>query len=58
MKYCKDALKILGKKVICGQGCPIYGLAGADCPRLIIENANDIAIEKAILALLKIKGGT
>ena len=58
MKYCKDALKLLKKKIVCGKDCPIYGLVGEDCPRLILENANDIAIEKAIRALLKIKGGT
>ncbi len=51
MSYCKDALKLLGEKVICGKDCPIL----KNCPRLILEDDTDIAIEKAIKALLKIR---
>ena len=49
MKYCKDALKLLKKKVICGKDCPIL----ERCPRLIMEDATDLAIEKAIKAMLE-----
>lgn len=48
MNYCKDALKLLKVKVVCGQGCPLFD----NCPRLIIEEATDMAIEKAILAMI------
>lgn len=47
--YCKDALKLLKKKVVCGKDCPIL----TSCPRLILEDATDIAIEKAIEAMFK-----
>ena len=50
MKYCKDALKLLGRKVICGKGCPLLDR----CPRLIMEDATDIAIEKAMIAMMEI----
>ena len=56
MKYCKDAVKLLGKNVVCGRGCPIYGIAGKKCPRLILEDATDSAIEKAILAMMEVLG--
>ena len=58
MKYCKDALKLLKVKVVCGKDCPIY--AGG-CPRLILQDANDetdernnIAIDKAIKAMMEV----
>lgn len=53
IQYCKDASKLLKKKVICGKGCPILN----NCPRLILEDATDGAIEKAIAAMIKIKLG-
>ncbi len=53
MKYCKDALKLIGKKVICGENCPII----KNCPRIIMEDATDEAIDKAIEAMVKIKKG-
>ncbi len=49
--YCKDALKLLRRKVICGKDCPIL----KNCPRLIMENATDIAIDRAISAMIKVK---
>jgi len=49
MKYCKDALRLLKKKVICGKDCPIL----KNCPRLILEDAIDIVIEKVIEAIIK-----
>ena len=49
--YCKDAFKLWGKKVICGQACPIL----ENCPRLIMEDATDEAINKAIKAMMEIK---
>ena len=55
MGYCKDAWKLLKIKVICGRVCPIYGDAGEECPRLILEDATDIAIEKAIKAMMKVR---
>lgn len=53
MTYCKDALKLLGLKVICGKDCPIV----RKCPRLILEDATDAAIDKAMEAMIKLKGG-
>ncbi len=55
MNYCRDASRLLGKKVICGRGCPIL----EDCPRLIMEDATDKAIEDAIEAMVQAmkKGG-
>ena len=55
MEYCKDAWRFLKVKVVCGKGCPIYGGAGEKCPRLILEDATDIAIEKAIKAMMEAK---
>ena len=52
MKYCKDALKLLGVKIVCGKDCPIF----TNCPRLILEDATDIAVERAIKAMIKVKG--
>ena len=48
MRYCRDALKLLKKKVVCGLTCPIFG----KCPRLILEDATDAAIDKAIQAMM------
>ena len=48
--YCKDALKLLGIKVVCGDKCPLF----LTCPRLIIEDATDMAIEQAIKEMIKI----
>jgi len=50
MKYCKDALKLLKKKVICGKDCPII----ENCPRLIMEDATDKAVEEAIKRMLEL----
>lgn len=52
MVYCKDALRLMGVKVVCGKGCPIF----ENCPRLIIEDATDEAIDKAIIRLIEIIG--
>ena len=56
MKYCKDALKLLGIKIVCGKDCPIL----KTCPRLIMEDAglkidaiSNKAIEKAIKAMIR-----
>lgn len=53
--YCKDALKLLGLEVICGKDCLLYGQSGEKCPRLIFEDATDMAIEKAIKALIELR---
>lgn len=50
MNYCKDASKLLKKKVVCGKKCPIF----LRCPRLIMEDATDIAIGKAIKAMMEV----
>ncbi len=50
MKYCKDAKKLLQKKVVCGKDCPIF----EKCPRLIMEDATDEAIDKAIKAMFEV----
>ena len=50
MKYCKDALKLLKRKVVCGKNCPIF----LNCPRLILEDASDEAIDKAIKAMMEV----
>ena len=50
MDYCKTALKLLKIKTICGAGCPIV----KNCPRLILEEATDRAVEGAIEAMLKV----
>mgnify|MGYP001587218189 CR=1 FL=1 len=49
MKYCRDAEKLLGKRVECGKDCPIL----KTCPRLILEAAVDIATRKAIDAMIR-----
>ena len=54
MRYCKDAQKLLHKKVVCGKDCPIL----KNCPRLILEDATDIAISMAIEAMIKVKEKT
>ena len=53
MKYCKDAFKLLGVKVVCGMGCPMY----KDCPRIILEDAVDKGVSKAIKRLIQIIKG-
>lgn len=50
MKYCKDALKLLGIKVECGSDCPIL----TKCPRAILEDAVDEAINKAMEAMMEV----
>lgn len=52
--YCKLARKLLKKEVVCGMDCPIYGVAGEKCPKLIMEDASDIFIEKAIKAMMRV----
>ena len=49
MNYCKDATRLLKINVICGKDCPIF----ENCPRLILEDATDKAIEKAIEAMIR-----
>lgn len=49
--YCKDALKLLRIKVICGKDCPLVG----KCPRMILEEAVDVGIDRAVNAMVKIK---
>ena len=62
MAYCKDAFKLLKIKVFnCVKTdleikgfvseCPLYGKAGEKCPRLILEDAT----EEAIDAMLKVR---
>ena len=46
-EYCPDALWLLGKRVICGKNCPLL----TRCPRIILEEATDAGIEKAIRAI-------
>ncbi len=53
MTYCKDADQLLGKQVVCGDPCPLL----ANCPRLILEDATDDAVRRAIHALMIIQGG-
>ena len=53
MTYCKDALKLLNKKIICGKNCPILDR----CPRLIMEDATDKAIEEAIKRMMEVVCG-
>lgn len=52
MEHCKDALRLLGIKVVCGKDCPIT----KNCPRLILEDATDMAIEQAITAMMEAMG--
>ncbi len=54
MNYCKDAKKLLGITLTCGKECPLYGLSGEKCPRLILEDATDAAIDKAMEAIKKV----
>uniref|UniRef100_A0A6M3KCT6 Uncharacterized protein n=1 Tax=viral metagenome TaxID=1070528 RepID=A0A6M3KCT6_9ZZZZ len=49
MNYCKVAAKLLKINTVCGVACPIY----ENCPQLIMEDASDKAIEKAIEAILR-----
>lgn len=49
MKYCEIATRLLKINTVCGKGCPIY----ENCPQLIMEDANDKAIEKAIEAMIR-----
>jgi len=55
MTYCKDAKKLLSLEIVCGMACPLYGLHGEKCPRLILEDATDAAIDKAMEAMIKLK---
>ena len=48
--YCKDALKLLNKKIVCGKDCPIFN----KCPRLIMEDATDKAIELSIKRMMEV----
>jgi len=48
--YCKDALQLAGVKTICGETCPLF----KDCPRLILEDAADAAIDKAVEGMMRI----
>jgi len=48
--YCKDATKLLKIEVVCGKRCPIFN----NCPRLILEDATDKAIEKAIKRMIEV----
>ena len=52
--FCKDALKLLNINVVCGNDCPIY----TNCPRLILEDSVDMAIETAIKRMIEIRGDT
>lgn len=49
MKYCKDAWKLLGKKIVCGRDCPMV----KNCPRSIMEDATDEGINRAIEAMIR-----
>jgi len=53
IKYCEDAYKLYGIKTVCGKGCPLFGY----CPRLILEDDTDKAIERAMGAMIKIIRG-
>ncbi len=48
-KSCKLAKKILHRDIVCGKDCPLI----KDCPRIILEDANDEAIERATDAMIK-----
>ena len=52
--FCKDAQKLLRIHVVCGKDCPIYD----NCPRLILEDGADRAIETAIKRMIEIRGDT
>ena len=48
MSYCEDAKSLLGIDTVCGK-CPMY----KTCPRIILEDATDKAINKAMKAMIK-----
>ena len=48
--YCKDAKRLTGKVTVCGNDCPIFNR----CPRLTIEDAVDVAIDKAMEEMIKV----
>ena len=48
---CKDAKRWLSIDVICGKDCPVF----ANCPRLIMEDATDKAVGKAMEAMTAMK---
>ena len=50
MTHCKDAKKLLKKNIVCGKDCPIF----KKCPRLIMEDATDRAIEQAIKRMIEV----
>jgi len=50
MKYCGLAQRLLKINTVCGVGCPIY----ENCPQLIMEDATDKAIERAIKEMVRI----
>lgn len=59
VKYCQDAKKLLGIEVECGKECPLL----KSCPRIILEDAIDKAVSKAINVMMrclieKAKGGS
>lgn len=49
-KYCDDALKLSNIKIVCGKDCPLF----KNCPRLILEDATDEAINEAIEVMIEI----
>ena len=52
--YCPDAKKLLNINTVCGKDCPIFKKG---CPRLMLEDATDKAIEKAMDAMIDIMKG-
>ncbi len=49
---CEIAKLILGhSRVVCGVNCPIF----VDCPRIILQDANDLGVEKALKSVLTLK---
>ena len=53
IEYCEDAYKLLKKKVLCGQGCPLLD----NCPRLILEDAADETADRVMDAIIKLRKG-
>ena len=49
-KFCPDAKRLLGITTICGKGCPIF----SSCPRLILEDATDKGIDKAMIKIVEL----
>ena len=49
MKYCEIATRLLKINTVCGKDCPIYN----NCPQLIMEDATDKAVERAIEAMMR-----